>query len=240
MHAKEKGLSYIREQQGQPLTVTAIEAIGLTKSYGKSIALDRVHCRIERGEFVIIFGPNGSGKSTLLRIVAGIARPDNGVLHVFGLAPGPSARSHIGAVLHSPMLYGDLSVYENLTLNATLCRIYRAHERIEEVAEELHISGCLHERVRRLSRGMVQRVALARGLLSDPQILVLDEPETGLDVNALHRLESILRQRQNNGKTNVVATHQPNRYQAFETRIITLIEGRLQPPSNRHESTYAV
>ena len=139
---------------------------------------------VDWGETAAALGPNGSGKTTLLRLLSGLARPDAGAIRVAGLDPsrsGEEVRRAVGVVTHEPLLYDDLSGYENLRFVGRMFRLDRIEERIEEVAARLDVASRLHQRVALLSHGLRKRFTIARALLHEPRVLLLDEPESGLD-----------------------------------------------------------
>ncbi|MBI3287296.1 MAG: ABC transporter ATP-binding protein, partial [Chloroflexi bacterium] len=161
-----------------------VEVRGLSKYYGPRPALRGVDLRIERGEFMTLFGPNGAGKTTLLRILATLSRPSAGTAHIGGLdlrSQGPRFRREIGLVAHEPLLYGTLSVAENLHFFGRLYRVPELEARAREVMEQVGLAHRRHDAVRTLSRGMQQRLSIARALLHRPSLLLLDEPYAGLD-----------------------------------------------------------
>ena len=160
------------------------------KRFGAATVLNKVDLTVSAGSVTVIRGANGSGKSTLLRIAATLTSPTEGQLSINGvdaLRQAADARRHIGAVMHSPMLYSDLTVRENLALFATLCQLDAPRERVAEVASRLRLDARMNERVRGLSHGYRKRVAIARSIIHTPSLLLLDEPETGLDESSLER-----------------------------------------------------
>ena len=180
------------------------------KRYGADTILNGLNLSIGVGQVVSIMGINGSGKSTLLRIAATLTTPTSGELHVNGtdaVKHPTEARQHIGAVMHSPMLYSDLTVRENLALFATLCQLDDPAERVEQVASRLSLHDWMDERVRRLSHGYRKRVAIARAIIHDPSLLLLDEPETGLDDASLEALMDIVIEWRTSGRSVLIATH---------------------------------
>ena len=180
------------------------------KRYGAAIILDDLNLWVDVGQVVSIMGINGSGKSTLLRIAATLTTPTSGELNVNGtnaVKHPTDARRHIGAVMHSPMLYSDLTVRENLALFATLCQLDEPAERVEQVASRLALDDWMDESVRRLSHGYRKRVAIARAIIHDPLLLLLDEPETGLDEASLEALMDIVIEWRASGRSVLIATH---------------------------------
>src|SRR3954451_8888144 len=183
----------------------AIELAGLTRAYGDRIALRDVSLVLEPGRTLVVFGPNGAGKSTLLRVLATLLRPTQGTVRVLGRELPREAwavRGRIGLLGHDPLLYRELTGRENLTFHARLHKV--APARVEEVLEGVELSARADEPVRTLSRGTVQRLAVARAVLHDPELLLLDEPRANLDPAASDLVEPLLA-----GRTRVVTSHDP-------------------------------
>lgn len=187
-----------------------IEIKGLTKQYGYNSVLRGVNLHIAAGEFVTLLGANGAGKSTLLRIVATLLKPTDGVVQVGGWQLphfAEQVRAHIGWVSHNSLLYGDLTAVENLLFFAKLYRLDNAAERVNAALKLVGLAARQRDPVRTFSRGMVQRLTLARATLHQPDVLLLDEPYTGLDQDAAHLLDSLLQQEKANGRTILMITH---------------------------------
>ena len=205
------------------------------KRYGAATVLDGVDLSVHAGQVVAIQGPNGSGKSTLLRIAATLTSPTSGQLTVNGVDAvkhSADARRHIGSVMHSPMLYSDLTVRENLSLFAKLCQLDSPDRSIDEVAERLLLTPRIDERVQRLSHGYRKRVAIARAIIHSPSLLLLDEPETGLDDASLVVLSEIIDEwRLNNGAV-VMATHSTDFVTGVADSAMTMNFGELKPTLN--------
>lgn len=161
------------------------------------------------GECHLIVGPNGAGKSTLLRLLAGLARPTAGVVMIEGVPLGsdPDIRRHIGLLSHQSHLYGDLTAVENLAFTARLYGLPDPDLLARAGLDSVGLAGRGDEPVRRLSRGMVQRAAVARALLHRPRLLLLDEPLTGLDLDAGDRIAAVLRRELRQGVTVLMASH---------------------------------
>lgn len=215
----------------------AIEAQGLTKLFGPRPALLGVDLRVPRGSFLSVFGPNGAGKSTLIRILSTIMRPTAGKVMLEGLdvaQHGNEVRRLLGVVTHQTLLYPDLTAQENLEFYARMYDVPRRRERIAHLADLVGLEGSrLDQAVGTLSRGLQQRVALARALLHDPPILLLDEPETGLDPQAQGMLGDLLRRVDGQERTVVMATHSLERGLELGDRMAILVRGRLAYESTK-------
>ncbi|MSQ08876.1 MAG: heme ABC exporter ATP-binding protein CcmA [Dehalococcoidia bacterium] len=213
-----------------PSQNTAFQVRGLEKSYGIVSALRGVDMDAIPDECLVLFGPNGAGKTTLLRILAGLTRPDAGTVTVNGhdiAREGELARQSTGALLHSPMLFADMTVRENLRFFARMFGIPDSERRIGEAAERTHMTYRLDDRVRTLSHGLAKRVALARALLHAPRLLILDEPETGLDHSALKLLDGVIADYRRGGRSVVMTTHSLERGLAWADRVVLLSRGRV-------------
>ena len=174
---------------------TAITTTGLTKVFGQRRAVDRVSFELPEGAFLSIFGPNGAGKTTLLRILSTLARPTSGSAQVLGfdLKENPGdLRAHIGFISHKPLLYLDLSAEENLLLTARLYGVANPEQRVHELLATVELTARRHDVVRTFSRGMTQRLSIARALVHDPQMVFLDEPYSGLDPHAVAIFDELL------------------------------------------------
>ncbi|HXE57889.1 MAG TPA: heme ABC exporter ATP-binding protein CcmA [Gemmatimonadales bacterium] len=206
-----------------------LAAAGLERSFGRTRVLRGVDLAVGAGETLAVFGPNGAGKTTLLRILAGLMRPSRGEVRILGrpLRRGAAdARRPIGLLSHQPMLYGDLTLAENLEFAA---RLYDLDDPAGAARRALAAVG-LDDRaaspVRELSRGLVQRGAIARALLHDPRVLLLDEPFTGLDAAAADRLRALLRREAAGGRALVIVTHVLEEAWELADRVGVLVAGR--------------
>ncbi len=199
----------------------------LVKKYHAIPVLDHLSFTLETGVFCILVGDNGAGKTTLLRILAGLVRPDSGKIQigVHTTYNAPGIRRHIGYVGHQPMVYCDLTGVENLTHYA---RLYNIKEVETRVAEAIHFAGIekyKHQMLRTYSRGMQQRLSIARSLLHNPEILLLDEPYTGLDKEAAQFLDQRLKDLHHQSKTIFLAAHQPQRLLSIASHVAWLKGG---------------
>ena len=186
----------------------AIELAGLTRRYGERVALQDVTLTLPAGATLVVFGPNGAGKSTLLRVLATLLRPHAGTARVLGHAlpdEGWAVRGRIGLLGHAPLLYRDLSGRENLAFYARLHGV--ALERAWGLIAQVGLSARADDKVHTYSRGMVQRLAVCRAVLHDPEVLLLDEPRANLDPAAAELVEPLIGA--SSGRTRVVTSHDP-------------------------------
>ncbi|HEY3080442.1 MAG TPA: ABC transporter ATP-binding protein [Chloroflexota bacterium] len=205
----------------------AVEAAGLSHAFERTRALRGVSLRLERGERLAIFGPNGAGKTTLLRILATLARPTAGELRLLGLDPWRAllaVRRRIGVVAHRTYLDDHLTAAENLRYYARLYDVPDPERRTGEMLDLVGLSRRRDDRVRTLSRGMQQRLALARALVHDPELLLLDEPDTGLDASGVELLTSAIGRP---GRAVVLTSHHPERAAGLAPRALLLVDGRV-------------
>jgi heme exporter protein A len=207
-----------------------IEVRKLTKSFGPRTALAGVDLSIGTGEFVTLVGPNGAGKTTLLRILATLSRPSSGSVHVGGLdasREGEQIRRRIGFLSHRTLLYDDLTADQNLRFYARMYDIPEASARIRDLVDRVGLGMRRHDRVQTFSRGMKQRLAVARAVLHEPEVLLLDEPYTGLDPQAAQTLTDLLLELARGGRVILFTTHRMSRGLAVGQRMLVLHRGRL-------------
>jgi heme exporter protein A len=203
-----------------------IELDRLVRRYGEREALSEVSLSLGPGQTLVVFGPNGAGKTTLLRVLATLLRPHSGTASVLGKRLPDEAwevRGRIGFLGHEPLLYRELTPRENLRYHARLHGV--GEERVEEQLAAVSMSGRGDEPVRTLSRGMVQRVAVARATLHDPDLLLLDEPYANLDPAAIELVEPLIGVA--SGKTRVLSSHDPGRGLAEADLVLGLRGGRV-------------
>jgi len=208
----------------------AIEVQGLTKSFGNHLALKGVELRVREGEFLTIFGPNGSGKTTLIKVLATTMKPSSGSVRVAGFdlrdSPIPIRRK-IGVVSHQTFLYDDLTAFENLKFYGRMYDVPNLEARIDEVITKVGLASRLHHQVRTLSRGMQQRLSIARAVLHRPSIMLLDEPETGLDQYATARLREVLDTLSAENGTVIMTTHRLEYGLEMGDQVAILAGGRI-------------
>lgn len=209
----------------------AVSASGLLKRFGNRPVLRDLDLELGWGTTLTLFGPNGAGKTTLLRTLAGLTRHSGGALRIAGLdADGRRAdlRHLVGVVMHQTFLYDDLTVAENLRFYARMYGLGTSNaSRAAETAEALGLSAVMNARVRTLSNGMQKRAALARAVLHRPPLLLLDEPEAGLDQEAMDTLAALLARHQEAGGSAIVTTHGVEHGLRIADRAAILHAGRI-------------
>ncbi len=209
----------------------AVSAAGLTKRFGQRPVLRGLDLELGWGSVLTLFGPNGAGKTTLLRTLAGLTRQSGGSLRVGGLDVAdrrPDVRKLVGVVMHQTFLYDDLTVAENLRFYARMYGLGSSSgERAASAADALGLNAVLNARVRTLSNGMQKRAALARAALHGPPLLLLDEPETGLDQDAMAALEQLLARHREAGGSAIVTTHGVEQGLRIGDRAAIIHNGRI-------------
>jgi heme exporter protein A len=218
-----------------------IELDGVSRRYGERDALSNISISLQQGQTLVVFGPNGAGKTTLLRILATLLRPHEGEVRVLDKhlpAEGWAVRGRVGFLGHEPLLYRELSARENLRFHAGLHGV--AQKRVDEVLDAVDMRNRAHEPVRELSRGMVQRVAVARAVLHDPELLLLDEPYANLDPAARGLVGSLIGKESE--RTRVICSHDPSGGVAEADMVLGLREGHqimLKPAGEVREGEIA-
>jgi heme exporter protein A len=210
------------------LSEPAVAVAGLRRDFGERAVLDGVGFELAAGETLVVLGPNGSGKTTLLRILATLLRPTAGEVRVLGARlPGEAwkARGRIGLLGHEPLLYRDLSGRENLRFHARLhgLRGEPAEARIAALLSAVGMERRAEQRVAELSAGMRQRVAICRCVLHEPELLLLDEPESNLDAEGRELARELIGPAP--GRSRVLVTHDPDRALPDADRVLELGEG---------------
>jgi heme exporter protein A len=205
-----------------------VDATRVSKTFGRTTVLRELTLAVARGETLALFGPNGAGKSTLLRLLATISRATGGRLLLFGSERFTAdVRRRIGVVTHQSFLYPELGARENLIFYGRLYEVAHPERAADAWLERVALADEARRPVRLLSRGMEQRLAVARALLHEPELILLDEPWSGLDAAAADLLTAILRDVRAGGRTIVVATHDFDRGLALADRAAILHRGRL-------------
>jgi heme exporter protein A len=215
-----------------------IEVRKLVKRFGLKTVLRGLDFRVDQGEFVALLGPNGAGKTTFLRILASLSRQAMGEVRVAGykLPDHASAvRRRLGVVSHLPLLYGDLTAEENLRFYGRMYGIPFLNQRVDEVLHTIGLSQRRRDLVRTYSRGMQQRLAIGRAVLHDPEVMLFDEPHTGLDQDACVMLDTVLREVAARGRTVVMTSHDLARAADLATRFDVLSRGIIVASVQRSE-----
>ncbi len=205
--------------------MAVLEVEGLARHYGEREALSDVSLALDEGSTLVVFGPNGAGKTTLLRVLASLLRPHAGTVNVLGSSlPGDAwaVRGRVGLLAHEPLLYRELTARENLRFHARLHSV--SEQRVEDVLDSVAMSNRADEPLRTLSRGMVQRVAVARSVLHDPALLLLDEPYSNLDPAAVELVAPLIGAA--SGRTRVICSHDPSGGLAEADLVLGLRAGR--------------
>jgi heme ABC exporter ATP-binding subunit CcmA len=204
-------------------------ATGLRRAFGARVVLRGLDLALQPGETLAVVGPNGAGKTTLLRLLAGLIKPSAGRIELDGvtLSPAePASRAKVGLLSHRSLLYDDLTVRENLEFAARLQGMGDPRGAAGAALEEVGLAHRAEDSPRTLSRGLLQRAALARALIHRPRLLLLDEPFTGLDALASERLQHLLRERRPQGLGTIVVTHQVSEVWDFADRVQALVAGQ--------------
>jgi heme exporter protein A len=207
-----------------------IEVRGLVKFFGAKVALDGVDLDVGEGEFLTLVGPNGAGKTTLIRVLSTLTKPTEGSVRVAGYdlgGQGTEVRRRVGLTSHQTLLYGDLSAEENLRFYGRMYEVPDLEQRIASLLQRVGLEHRRHDLVRTFSRGMQQRLSIARALLHDPAILLLDEPYTGLDQQAAEVLREVLADLVGRSRTVLMTTHNLERGLELCDRAAILFNGRI-------------
>lgn len=207
----------------------AIETKKLTKVFGDRKALDKVSIEVPEGAFLSIFGPNGAGKTTLVRTLATLSRATSGTALVAGFdakEEPDKVREHIGLISHNPMLYPDLTAMENLMFTAQLYGVVNTEERVRELLRAVELDHRRFDVVRTFSRGMTQRLSIARALMNDPDVVFLDEPYAGLDPHAVEIFDGLIEQLRD-GRTFIMVSHDLQKGFDVCTHALVLARGRV-------------
>ena len=208
----------------------ALESENIRKTFGHFTALAGVTLSIRRGEFVTLFGRNGAGKTTFLKVAATLVRPTAGKLRIEGVDiddNSEEARRHIGFLSHNTYIYRDLNPLENLRFFSRLYGVDGSDERLKSLLNRVGLRRRMNDPVRAFSRGLNQRVGIARVMLHDPSLILLDEPYTGLDANAVETLNAMLDEAHSRGKTVILTTHDLEHGLRASTRAVIIDRGRV-------------
>ena len=207
----------------------AIKTKKLSKVFGNRRAVDNVSIEVPQGAFLSIFGPNGAGKTTFLRVLSTLARASSGSATLMGIdikEEPDKARDHIGLFSHNSMLYPDLTAEQNLLIYARLYGVENPEARVLELLESVELKHRRLDVVRTFSRGMTQRLSIARALIHDPDVVFLDEPYSGLDPHAVEIFDELIEQ-QREGRTFVMVSHDLQKGFAMCTHALVLAKGKV-------------
>jgi ABC-type multidrug transport system ATPase subunit len=207
-----------------------IQAEGLKKSFGNFDALCGVDLHVKRGEFMTLFGPNGAGKTTLIKLLATLTSPTSGTLSVYGYDVRKDVnniRSVIGVISHDPYLYDNLSAFENIKFFGTLYGLDDVDNRARSVIKQVGLERRMNDLVRTFSRGMKQRLTVARAIVHEPKILLLDEPYTGLDQHGAQIFGEMLSNLKSQRRTILMTTHNIDEGLDLSDRIGILAKGKI-------------
>jgi heme exporter protein A len=210
----------------------------LVKRFGSKTVLRGLDFEVQEGEFVALLGPNGAGKTTFLRILASLSHPTMGTVRVAGYslpAQAADVRARLGVVTHLPLLYGDLTAEENLQFYGRMYNVRELSRRIDEVIAMVGLVSRRRDLVRTFSRGMQQRLAIGRAILHDPEVVLFDEPHTGLDQEACDMLDGLLRDVAGRGRTVVMTSHDLARVEDLATRFDVLSHGVISASTRRDD-----
>jgi heme exporter protein A len=206
-----------------------LAAVGLIKKYGVKPALDGIDVGINEGDFLSVFGANGAGKSTFLKALSGQIKLTAGIIYYRGQplkTGGGVYRKKLGVISHQSFLYEGFSALENLIHYAKLYDVPKPAERAEELLYRLDMAKRMHDPVSTYSRGMLQRTSIARALLNDPEIIIMDEPSTGLDRRASLMLTTLLQEQTQKRATIILVTHDLSLGYELATKILILSKGK--------------
>jgi len=207
----------------------ALEVRGLTRAFGVRKALDGVDLDLPERAFLSVFGPNGAGKTTLIKVLTTLLNPTNGTAQVLGMdvvSDAVELRTHIGLISHSPLLYPDLTAEENLLFFADMYGVEQPEARVAELLEAVELDHRKLDLTRTFSRGMLQRLSIARALLHRPEVLFLDEPYSGLDPHAMDILDGLIAQTRGNHPF-VMIRHDRDKGLELCSHALILAKGRV-------------
>ncbi|MEA3350600.1 MAG: heme ABC exporter ATP-binding protein CcmA [Chloroflexota bacterium] len=210
----------------------------LVKRFGPKTVLNGLDFDVESGQFVALLGPNGAGKTTFLRILSSLSRPAAGEVYIAGYRlPDQAAavRRRLGVVTHQPLLYGNLTAEENLRFYGRMYAVPKLSSRVDDVLEMVGLERRRRDLVRTFSRGMQQRLAIGRAVLHNPEVMLFDEPHTGLDQDACVMLDTVLRDVAASGRTVVMTSHDLARVAELASRFDVLSHGKIVASAQRND-----
>ncbi|MBI3959842.1 MAG: heme ABC exporter ATP-binding protein CcmA [Chloroflexi bacterium] len=210
---------------------TIVRVHNVAQRYGRKPVLRDVSFQVNAGEVAALLGANGAGKTTLLRILAGLDNPERGEVWLGNVplaAAGHEIRRYVGLVSHRPLVYDNLNGLENLRFFARMYDLVEPEPRIEAVLTAMDLWRRRYDPVRTYSRGMIQRLAIGRSILHDPPVLLLDEPDTGLDQESVAVLTDLIAQLRQGGRAVLVTTHNWERAERWADRVYHLVDGTIE------------
>ena len=216
--------------QGRAKSDPYMSIVGLKKTYGLKPILRGIDLNVQQSERIAILGSNGTGKTTLLRILAGLTKPSAGTITIEGfdiVQDAQAVRQRVGFVAHQPYLYEELTALENLLFFGRMYNVKHAQERAVMLLQRVGLEKRMRERINTFSRGQVQRLAWARALLHTPHLLLLDEPDTGLDQEGQALIDALLQEHTERAGTTLFTTHQLERALNLGTQVVLLNKGRI-------------
>ncbi len=225
-------------EQGSASSSWAIEARGVSKLFGERHALRGIDLKVSRGEHLVIFGPNAAGKTTLLKILSTLVKPSSGSVRLDGIDirdKPAQIRRKISLVSHQTFLYDDLTIYENLKFYGKMYDVPNLEQRIQDVIAWVQLESRINDRVGTLSHGLQQRASIARAVLHNPSILLLDEPEVGLDPHVRSVISDVLGSINSDIRTVVMTTHNLERGLELGDRVIILDRGKIVYQATKDE-----
>jgi ABC-type multidrug transport system ATPase subunit len=225
------------DENSQPPSAPILVLQKITKLFGRFAALRAISAEFTPGRLYVVLGDNGAGKSTLLRAIAGLARPTRGEVQVLGSARIRDVTARIGYMAHAPLLYDEMDAMENLRYAA---RLYGISDpaRCEQVVRMVGLDPTLARRVGQYSQGMRQRLSLARAVLNDPELLLLDEPFSNVDIVSAREMVRLLGQMRDAGKTILVVTHQPILLEGVADESVVMSAGQIVARERGISSSY--
>ena len=218
----------------------AVEVGSLVRKFGNRVAVDGIDLTLDGGDCLAVFGPNGAGKTTLLRLIAGLLKPTSGQVRLSGVdvRKDTAARARVGIISHHSMLYAPLTVRENLIFAAKLYGLEDPDAAVRASLDRLGIADRANAAVRTLSRGLQQRVSIARAIVHQPSVVLLDEPYSGLDEAGAGALTSMLRALKDAGASLVIVTHNVAEGLALATHAAIMSAGRFARFERQRDASF--
>ncbi|MCE7792537.1 ATP-binding cassette domain-containing protein [Salipaludibacillus sp. CUR1] len=220
------------------MSQTVLEINELTKQLNRKNIVHNASFQMKKGEILGLLGPNGAGKTTTIRMIVGLIKKTSGKVYINGRdldEEGRACKSEIGAIVENPAFYDHMSGYKNLEQYARMAKNTISKKRVNEVVELVKLTGAIHDKVKKYSLGMKQRLGVAQAILHEPALLILDEPTNGLDPKGIRDLRDYLRQLADNGISTLVSSHLLSEMQLMCDRVVIMEKGKIINISNIHE-----